>query len=234
MRTMKTSPIWANLLSLFFPKTCLVCARPLADDEERICASCLCDLPYTRSHQKADSAVERLFIGKAPIDRAAAFFVYEKGSPIQRVIHALKYHDDPEIGVYLGRMAAKAILRESAFFEGVDLLLPVPLHRQRLRKRGYNQAERIAQGIHEITNLPVDTTSVIRHVGNESQTHKQVYERMANVCSIFKLVSSENLIGKHILLVDDVITTGSTLSSLSQVLLEIEGIKISVFALSSV
>ena len=148
--------------------------------------------------------------------------------------NALKYHDDPEIGVYLGRMAAKAILRESAFFEGVDLLLPVPLHRQRLRKRGYNQAERIAQGIHEITNLPIDTTSVIRHVGNESQTHKQVYERMANVCSIFKLVSSENLTGKHILLVDDVITTGSTLSSLSQVLFEIEGIKISVFALSSV
>lgn len=226
--------IWNDLLNLFFPRTCLTCGSPLMESEEQICLKCLCDLPYTNFHKSIDNRVSQLFYWCPSFQKATAFFFYEKGGHVQRLIHELKYHDNPEIGRLLGRLAAKNIQAESPFFESVDLLLPIPLHPKRQRKRGYNQAEKIAQGIHEITHLPIDTKSVIRIIGNESQTHKQPYERAQNVCSIFKIQDMESLRDRHVLLIDDVITTGSTLNSLCQTLVEVPGIRFSIFSLSTV
>lgn len=228
------SILWNDLLNLFFPKTCLTCSKPLLENEEQICLECLCDLPYTNFHKKKENRIGQLFIWNISVEKATAFLYYEKGGHVQKLIHQLKYHDNPEIGHLLGRIAALKIQKESAFFEGIDTLLPVPLHPKRQRARGYNQAAVIASGIQEITHLPIETCAVIRQIGNESQTHKQFYERSENVSAIFRIVNPEPLQGKHLLIIDDVITTGSTISSLCQTLSEIPDIKISIFSLSAV
>ena len=150
---------------------------------------------------------------------------------MQQLIHSLKYHDNREIGFRLGRMAGlryqKAILSDRP-----DLLLPVPLHPKKRKQRGYNQSEWIARGLNTLLKLPIDTTSLRRTKETETQTHKQTYDRWLNMQDIFSVVDREALAGKHILLIDDVITTGSTIGACAEALLTIPGVRVSVLAIA--
>lgn len=230
--------IWNDLLSLFFPRLCLLCRKSLVDGEEHICLACLCNLPRTRFTDYTDNAVAQLFIGKIPFQSATALFYFEKGGQVQTLIHALKYQDNKELGYYLGRLAARDLTREGETFftptggMPIDVLLPVPLHPRKQRKRGYNQAEWIARGISSVLQLPVDTTSVQRSKWNETQTNKQLYERWENVQDIFTITEPACLQGKHVLLVDDVITSGSTIGSCAETLLAIPDIQVSILGIS--
>ncbi len=223
--------LWNDLLNLFFPHLCLLCKTPLVEGEEHICLKCLCDLPRTGYDFREENPATYLFAGKAPRYRAAAFLHYEKGGHVQQLIHALKYYDNYEIGYYLGRLMGQ-YYQEALLTDLPDVLLPVPLHPKKQRKRGYNQAEWIARGVNDILNLPIDTTSCRRTKETDTQTRKQVYERWENVQDIFTLSDSTALAGKHILLIDDVITTGSTLAACAQTLLTIPNTRVSVLAVA--
>ena len=223
--------IFNDLLHLFFPKLCMLCQTPLVGGEEHICLKCLCDLPRTGHNFLEENPATYLFGGKVPVYHAAAFQHYEKGGHVQQLIHSLKYHDNREIGFRLGRMAGlryqKAILSDRP-----DLLLPVPLHPKKRKQRGYNQSEWIARGLNTLLKLPIDTTSLRRTKETETQTHKQTYDRWLNMQNIFSVVDREVLAGKHILLIDDVITTGSTIGACAEALLTIPGVRVSVLAIA--
>lgn len=223
--------IFNDLLHLFFPKLCMLCQTPLVGGEEHICLKCLCDLPRTGHNFLEENPATYLFGGKVPVYHAAAFLHYEKGGHVQLLIHSLKYHDNREIGFRLGRMAGlryqKAILSDRP-----DLLLPVPLHPKKRKQRGYNQSEWIARGLNTLLKLPIDTTSLRRTKETETQTHKQTYDRWLNMQDIFSVVDREALTGKHILLIDDVITTGSTIGACAEALLTIPGVRVSVLAIA--
>lgn len=220
-----------NLLDLFFPRLCLLCQTPLVEGEAHICLHCSNHLPYTHFTDLTDNPVCRLFQGKVPCVAATTLLHFTQGGSGQKLIHALKYHGNKKLGYELGRMAA-ITYRETSLFDTVDLLLPVPLHPKRKRQRGYNQSEWIARGIRSVTGTPIDTTSLSRLKETESQTRKQLFERSENVEDIFRLNTAETLKGKHVLLLDDVITTGSTLRACAEALKAVPGIRISLLGIA--
>lgn len=173
----------------------------------------------------------RLFEGKVSFVAATALLHFTKGGSGQKLIHSLKYHGNKKLGYELGRMAATAY-RETGLFDTVDLLLPVPLHPKRMRQRGYNQSEWIARGIQSVIGIPVDTSSLSRIKKTESQTRKQIFERSENVEDIFRLSNADALKNKHVLLLDDVITTGSTISACAKAMKAISGIRISILGIA--
>ena len=220
-----------SFVSLLFPRCCIVCGRPLAKGEECLCTMCNINLPRTGYHLKEDNPVEKLFWGKIPLERATSFFFYRKGSDFRQILHQLKYGGQKNIGTIMGRYMA-AELQESGFFEDIDVIVPVPLHKKKQRLRGYNQSEWIARGIATVTGIPIDTESVVRHKNTETQTSKSSLERWENVSGIFELYHAEPLTGKHILIVDDVLTTGATTVECASCLTKIEGVRISVLTLA--
>lgn len=220
-----------SFLSLFFPRYCIVCGRTLAKGEECLCTMCNINLPRTDYHLRKDNPVEKMFWGKIPLERATSFFFYRKGSDFRQILHQLKYGGQKGIGAIMGRYMAAELL-ESGFFEGVDVILPVPLHKKKQQIRGYNQSEWIARGIAAVTGISIDTESVVRRKNTETQTRKSFLERWENVEGIFELNHAESLNGKHILIVDDVLTTGATTVECASCLTDIEGIRISILTLA--
>lgn len=220
-----------SFLSLLFPRCCVVCGSPLARGEECLCTMCNINLPRTDYHLRKDNPVEKMFWGKIPLERATSFFFYRKGSDFRQILHQLKYGGQKGIGAIMGRYMAAELL-ESGFFEGVDVILPVPLHKKKQQIRGYNQSEWIARGIAAVTGISIDTESVVRQKNTETQTRKSFFERWENVEGIFQLHNAESLAGKHILIVDDVLTTGATTVECASCLAEIEGIRISILTLA--
>lgn len=220
-----------SFISLLFPRCCVVCGRPLAKGEECICAMCNINLPRTNYHLQKDNLVEQLFWGKIPLERATSFFFYRKGSDFRQILHQLKYGGQKEIGAIMGRYMASE-LTVSGFFEGIDVIIPVPLHKRKQRIRGYNQSEWIARGISAVTGICIDTEVIVRRKHTDTQTRKSTFERWENVDGIFELHHAESLKGKHLLVVDDVLTTGATTVACASRLMEIEGIRISVLTLA--
>lgn len=165
------------------------------------------------------------------IRKASAFSFYTRGSRIRKLIHSLKYKGMKELGHELGKIYALS-LQPSGYLNDIDLIIPVPLHPSKLRKRGYNQSDSISEGLSAITGIPVDTTSLSRIAGTKTQTRKSRYDRWINVEGIFRINDGEMLKGKHILLVDDVITTGSTIESCANEILSVQGTSVSVVALA--
>lgn len=170
----------SSFLSLLFPRCCVVCGRPLAKGEECICTVCNIKLPRTNYHLRKDNPVERLFWGQIPLERATSFFFYEKGSDFRLILHRLKYGGQKEIGAIMGRYMAAELL-SSHFFQGIDVIIPIPLHKKKQQIRGYNQSEWIARGITAVTGIPIDTESILRKKNTETQTHKSILERRDNV-----------------------------------------------------
>lgn len=188
------------------------------------------NLPETGFWKQKDNPVEKLLWGRAKIEHASAFLFFEKGSSVQNIFHHFKYRGKKEIGYLLGRMYASKL--KDSFFSEIDLIIPVPLHKKKLRKRGYNQSLIISQGLSEILEKPVNNTTLSRKKFTSTQTKKSRYDRWLNVKDIFSVENESLLENKHILLVDDIITTGATTESLIHTLTEIPGIKISVVALA--
>ena len=178
-----------------------------------------------------EEIIRLLFWGKFPLERATSFFYYRKGSDFRWILHLLKYGGQKEIGAIMGRYMAAELI-ESGFFQGIDVIIPIPLHETKQRIRGYNQSEWIARGIAAVTGIPVDTEAVVRRKYTETQTRKSIFERWENVEGIFELHHAESLIGKHVLIVDDVLTTGATTVACASRIMEVEGIRISVLTLA--
>ena len=227
-----TYSIWSRLLDLIVPRSCAICGNRLAISEEVICTPCNLHLPRTHYAATAyDNEMARRFWGVLPIERAAALFFYESKSEVTRVILQMKYNNHPEFGEILGRMVAREF-QSQQFFDGIDALVPIPLAAKRLRQRGYNQSLEIARGVQAITHLPIITDAVRRKTFTESQTHKTRLERNENVSDVFELMSEANISCKHLLLIDDVVTTGATATACGQELLKAKDIRISVLSLA--
>ena len=222
---------FADLLDLIYPNLCFICGETLLKSESHICLSCLNNIPRTNYHLLNDNPVEKRFWGKAPIFRGTSFFFFQKGSPFQKLLHELKYKGNKEIGEILGRYAAAELLN-SPDFCSIDIIIPIPLHPKRFAQRGYNQSEWIGKGLSAVLDKPQDTNTLKRVKQTTTQTKKSVFERFENTEGIFELSGAKELEGKHLLLIDDVLTTGSTLNAAINTLLNIPNVKISIFTLA--
>ena len=226
-----TLKILSDIWKLFFPPCCLLCGSRLSGNESHVCLKCLVRLPRTRFHHQEGNALEKNFWGKFPVKRASACFHYAKGSDVSRLVYGLKYDGNWRLGIFLGKCMANELLPDG-FFRDVDYVIPVPLHERKRKERGYNQSEMLAQGISEVTGIPVFKGLIVRKRYTETQTHKGSYERWTNVEGVFECVSAEELVGKHVLFVDDVLTTGATMVACADALGSIPGLQISVLALA--
>jgi ComF family protein len=220
-----------NLLELFFPTLCVTCENRLVMQEKFLCIECWHDLPVTNFHFDDKNKVAQLFWGRVQIENATAFFAYNKGSRYQHLIHFIKYKGLKELGFATGRRFGNALMA-SPEFNSVDFVVPVPLHPKKQKIRGYNQSEWIANGISETLKKPVSVNNLLRNLHTSTQTRKNRYERWENVENIFEVIRPEEFKGKHLLLIDDVVTTGSTLESCAFQLLQIENVKVSIATLA--
>lgn len=219
------------LLNILYPNLCVVCGESLLKHEELLCLSCLHSIPKTNFHLQPENNIEKRFWGKVSVERATAFFYFQKGSPFQKILHNLKYNDNKELGRLMGKYAG-VDLSESLDFNAVDLIIPVPLHPAKMKQRGYNQSEWIGMGVAELLGKPQNLTSLVRTKANVTQTKKSIFDRFENTEGIFEVADAQAIAYKHILLVDDVLTTGSTLEACIHALLGVEGVRVSVFALA--
>jgi ComF family protein len=220
-----------DFLSLIFPVLCPACKNSLMANEEILCTECLYRLPTTGFHLMPDNPVARRFWGKLPVHAAGSYLYFRKGESVQRVIHELKYRGRREIGLFTGKLYGQE-LASSPLYRGIDLILPVPLHSHRLRKRGYNQSMLIAEGISLKMEVPCADSVIKRTRDSTSQTNKSRFSRWENMQAGFVIRDHEKIENKHVLLVDDVITTGATLESCAHILLKEGAGKVSIATLA--
>jgi len=220
-----------DFLSLIYPRLCFACGQPLFANEETICFPCRQELPQTHYHLQPGNPAEQVFWGRCHLEAVAAFYFFRRGGKVQQLLHALKYHHAPEVGVLVGKIYGHQ-LKNAPGFVTAECIIPVPLHPAKQRVRGYNQSEVFAKGLSETMGIPVNTTSLIRAVASETQTRKSRFNRWENVKTIFALGDQELVLGKHVILVDDVITTGATIEACVNVLQKVEGITISVASIA--
>ena len=216
-----------DFIALLYPRVCAACGNSLFKHEEIICTYCLYHLPKTNYHLMEDSPLDKVFWGRAQLAHTSALYTFQKKSKVQHLIHQLKYKGRKDVGIYMGKLLGTDLAKTETF-KDVTKVIPVPLHPDKQRKRGYNQSEQIAIGMAKAMNIEMDSTSFIRTVDTETQTRKSRFARWENVKEIFKVTEPEKLANRHILLVDDVITTGATLESAAHMILETEGVKLSV------
>lgn len=225
--------MWLNdFVSLIYPRVCTCCGNNLWKEEEVVCTLCEYHLPKTWYHLEHDNPVSRIFWGRVPVESAAAFLHFNKGNRVQHLIHQLKYNGRTDIGTWFGSHYGNS-LKQSPFFRSAEVIIPVPLHRKRQQARGFNQSELFAAGLASSMSLPVEKHLLFRTGFTETQTRKSRYKRWENVSGIFTLRDDTKHSGKHLLLVDDVITTGATLEACVQSLRSIPGVRISIAAIAS-
>jgi ComF family protein len=219
-----------DFVSLLYPNLCASCNTTLYKGEREVCNRCRSYLPYTRFHKDKHNPVAQLFWGRIQVENATAYFVFRKGSRFQKILHKIKYQNQQSLGVELGRWFGQELIKTE--FSTADVIVPVPLHPGKLHKRGYNQSELIARGMAEILCKKMDDTLLKRKIENPTQTRKSRYERWMNVEGIFELTDLTKAADKHILIVDDVVTTGSTLEACATAILKAPGAKVSIAVLA--
>lgn len=207
------------VLDVLFPKYCVACDSHLAASENIICFSCKHNLPYTKMEQLESNEMDIRMITKLPLEKAAALLFFVEKGLVREMLHRLKYQNRPEVGILMGELLAKQF-QKADWFKNIDAIVPIPLHPKRQVKRGYNQSEIIAQGIANITDLPILNKAVKRTKNTSSQTDKSRSQRLDNVKDAFMVHQAKSLNNKHILLLDDVFTTGATLSTCGKTMLE--------------
>jgi len=216
-----------DFISLIYPHLCASCSKPLYNHEHHICTYCRYQLPKTNFHLEKDNPISRIFWGRVNIHAATSCYYFNKGGKTQRLIHQLKYLGRKEIGITIGKFLGSDLIN-APLFSDIECIVPVPLHRSRKRKRGYNQSDYFAKGLSESMETTDINDNLVRASAGSSQTRKTHYERWENVASAFEVKRPDQLKGKHILLVDDVITTGATLESCAHTLLEIPDTTLSI------
>lgn len=206
-----------DLLDLLFPAYCLHCRTVLNRGEQLLCTTCWNALPQTDYHQVRDNAMLQMLYGRVPISYAMAFCKYRSGGIVQKLIHALKYGNQPEIGLILGRYYGQVLCNLNYPFQ---VIIPVPLHTDKLKQRGYNQSDYFAQGLSHTLNIPWQADCLQRIKSTLSQTSQTKENRLKNLAQVFYIGNKQLIQGKHILLVDDIVTTGATLEACTTILLE--------------
>lgn len=219
----------SDLIDLIMPRYCAVCGHILSSSEKHICLNCLCAMPTIEPLRRKE--IEKIFWGIIPVEKASSYIYYRKGSPFNNLLHLAKYKNRPDTAEYLARIAATELAAEG-FFDGIDAIIPLPLSKKKERKRGYNQCDYIARGLSRVSGIPIIKGCVARTVANETQTHKNRDERWKNVEGIFAVSKPDALQGKHLLLVDDVLTTGATLAGCAKSIAAVPGTRISLFTLA--
>lgn len=223
--------IWNDVWELFFPRFCVLCGKRLLREEKHLCIRCLSGLPRTGFHLRSGNEMEKCFWGKFPVEKASAHFYYTKGGDVRKLLFDFKYYGNPDLGRFLGACMASELL-PSGFFEGIDCVVPVPLHPKKEKQRGFNQSEVLAEGIASVTGIPIVKHLLFRNQYTETQTRKGNYDRWTNVRGVFEVSDAVSLEDKHILLVDDVMTTGATMVACADALGKIRGLRISVLTLA--
>ena len=217
-------------MDLISPRLCVVCGNRLAVTEETLCSKCYLHLPRTDfANDLYENVMAKLFWGQIKLEKATALFYYEPHAETAQILYELKYKNHPEIGVVMGRMMAKELMK-SGLFEDIDALVPVPLAKKREHERGYNQSLELAKGVSEVTGLPIANLVIRRTKFVGSQTKRRRWERNENVEHVFELVD-DNISDQHLLLIDDVVTTGATVIACAKEMQKASNVKISVLAL---
>ncbi len=220
-----------DLASLFFPRACLGCDTPLVYGERLICTNCWYHLPYTHAHRDTQNVGARQLWGRVPVAAVASYLYFVDSSRVKRIMHHFKYRRCPQVGELLGSRYGD-LLKETAPFNQADIIVPVPLHPSKLRDRGYNQSAFFAKGLSASMGRAVEEHALARHQATESQTRKSRYQRYENTVDTFSVRGREAIAGKHVLLVDDVLTTGATLEACAHVLLVGGAAKVSIVTIA--
>ncbi len=216
-----------DLLGLFYPKNCSTCAKVLTKYEEILCFSCKLDLPYTKFSKLKDNEMEKIFYGRVEVESATSLLHFSKKGNVQKLIHDLKYKNQQKIGILLGELLGEEILL-SKRFDTVDCIIPVPLHPSKLKIRGYNQVTKFGQTLSQKLTVPYYEDLLTGKVMVKTQTHKNRFDRLNDLENNFELSNKEFLENKHVLLIDDVVTTGATLEACCMQLSQSNNIKISI------
>lgn len=224
---------WGATADVISPRHCTVCNDVLTVDERYVCRKCLLELPLTDFQNVDFNVMEQLFAGRVPIERAAAYFYYEKGSPHASILHDMKYRNMPQLGRYMAARAARE-MKASGLFDTVEFIVPVPLHRTKLAQRGYNQSDYLALGLSDATGIEV-CHGLVATRDHSTQTRKGAVDRYLNTRGAYAVDKRHvaELAGRHIMLVDDVITTGATLLACAEVVKALPGTRVSVFTLAA-
>lgn len=220
------------LIDLVYPRLCNACGEHLQQKEPLICTTCFYKLPRTGYHNWPENPLSKVFWGRVELEKAIAFLYFTKGGKVQHILHGLKYKNLPELGELMGTLYANDLMKDGTL-DSIDSIIPVPLHPEKLKARGYNQSEAFAKGLCTVSGIAMDCTSLVRKFSSSTQTKKSRYRRWENVKEIFSLEHPEVIEGKHVLLVDDVITTGATIEACCNVLLEANNVKISIAGIAT-
>jgi len=214
---------------LYFPKNCPACGRPLRLFGANICGRCSQNLPETHFFEAPGNPIEKIFYGRLPIQAGAAAWYFHKNSALQALLFQLKYKSNEDVGLFIGKQMG-ALLAASERFASIDALVPMPLHPQALSKRGFNQAALICEGIGQVWHKPVLRSAITRTKHTNTQTKQSRAVRWENMENAFSIKEHTSITGKHLLLIDDVITTGATIEACGKTLLSVKDVKVSVAA----
>ncbi len=218
-----------HLINLFYPRVCPACGNLLMKGEETVCLSCRYLLPKTHYENNPENPLAQTFWGQVDFHAVTAEYFFSKTGKVQHLLHQLKYQGNKDAGYFLGQQLGESI-KNAELFQGIDALVPIPLHPKKEHLRGYNQSYVIAQGVEEKTGIPIFKNVLSRKVFTSTQTKKSREERWENVKDIFEIINKDKLKDKHILLIDDVLTTGATLMAAGTTLLEVPDITVSAAA----
>ncbi len=218
-------------LDLLYPRLCAACGIHQPIREAALCIRCQLELPRTDYHHFAENPITRRLMGRFPLQSATAMFYFVKDTPIQQLLHRIKYLGQKEAAEALGRQYGRELI-ELEPYRDIDLVIPVPLHPSREHQRGYNQSAWLARGLADGLGRPVDERALSRTRKTETQTHKSRQERLFNTEGAFRVRDFRRVVGKHVLLVDDVMTTGATLEACALPLLQVDGVQLSIVTLA--
>lgn len=224
--------ILGDFAALFFPRYCRGCEEPLVKGEELICTKCMLEMPRSGYHLDPENPFYQKFKGRIPVKHVMTLFKFVKGSRVQHVLHALKYKNQPELGITLGRIYGQDLLHAD-YQNAFDLIVPVPLHAARQRNRGYNQSEKFGQGLSEALDIDCTDKAMRRRFATTSQTRKSKLNRWENVNTVFEVMKPALIKDKRILLVDDVVTTGATLEACGQSVVNAGCLELSIACIAS-